>query len=177
MLREKDLSTQRLVELGGDVAVAARKGGALFLVNGDVDAAAALGADGVHLGYGAPPVHRARTLLGPEARIGVSTHDLEELRAASASGADYVTFGPVFDTPSKRGLLEPRGIAATAAAVEAAPGVPVIALGGIHHERPLHALRTVGVAGVAAIRALLDTDDAEQAARALVASWNTGAAR
>lgn len=171
MLREKDLATDELVALGRDVARAARDGGALFVVNGDVEAALALGADGVHLGYGAPPAATARAALGPEAVIGVSTHDVDELRRAREAGADYVTFGPVFDTPSKRGLLEPRGVRATEYAVTAVAPLPVVALGGIDASRPLRALRGVGVAGIAAIRALLDTDEVEAAARTLAASF------
>ena len=177
MLREKDLTTTELVALGREVVSAAHDGHALALVNGDVAAAVALGADGVHLGYGAPPLADARAMLGPEALIGVSTHTLDELRAARDGGADYVTFGPVFDTPSKRGLLEPRGVRATEAAVRAAGPLPLVALGGIDVTRPLRALRGVGVAGVAAIRALHDTDDPEAAARELLRRFDGGDAR
>lgn len=172
VLREKDLTTDALVAAGGPVRDACRAAGALFLVAHDVEAARRLAADGVQLGYGAPPVAAARAALGQEARVGCSTHDADELRRALGAGADHVTFSPVWDTPSKRGILAPRGVAALAEAVRVAGPTPVVALGGVTPERAAE-VRRCGAAGMAVVGAILDAADRRAAARALVASWES----
>ncbi len=171
MLRAPDLDTRALVALGADVARVCRDAAVTFVVNHDLDAALELGADGVHLGYRSADVARARERLGPDRLVGRSTHDAAELDAACRAGADYVTFGPIHDTPSKRGLLAPRGAARLADAVRRAAPVPVVALGGID-VAAVAELRATGAAGVAAIRALLDVDDERAAAAALAAAWD-----
>lgn len=170
MLREKDAATRDVVTAGRGIAAACRAAGRLCVVNHDLAAAAELGARGVHLGYRSAPVREARAELGDHVLVGRSTHDAEELARAIDEGADYVTFGPVYDTPSKRGLLSPRGERALADAVAQAGDVPVIALGGVTTARA-PALRTTGAAGVACIREILAAKDPEEAARALVAAW------
>jgi thiamine-phosphate pyrophosphorylase len=107
----------------------------------------------------------ARRWLGPDALIGASTHSLAEATMAWRGGADYVTFGPVFATPSKAGLGEPVGVTALAEVVRAAP-VPVFALGGIDRAR-VGEIRRAG-ARVACIGAVLGHADAAAGARALV---------
>ncbi len=166
MLREKDVSHAERLELGAAVAAACRSGGALFLVNGDIEAACELAADGVHLGYRARSVAAARAELAQGSLVGRSTHDAAELDDAHADGVDYVTFGPIFDTPSKRGLVAPRGLDALERAVRRLAPMPVIALGGVG-PGTVADVRARGAAGVAAIRALLDTPDEAAAARAL----------
>lgn len=185
MLREKDLPTDALVVLGRGVRDACRAAGALFLVNRDIDAAERLGADGVHFGFDSPPRSRARRLLGavgagPTASgaivvVGRSTHDLDELETAlqpAEAGADYVTFGPVYETASKKGILEPRGAARLAQAVRFARNLPVLALGGVTTETAA-AVRRSGAAGIACISAILDSDDETAAAAALKTAWET----
>jgi thiamine-phosphate pyrophosphorylase len=174
MLREKDLATADLVALGAAIRDACRAAGAPFLVNHDLAAARALGADGVHLGYGAPAPAEARRVLGDRTLVGRSTHDLDELRRAAAEGADYVTFGPVWDTESKRGILEPRGPERLAEAVLAARAMPVLALGGVTAERA-EIVRGTGAAGIACIGAVLGAADERAAATALRAAWEEGA--
>ena len=174
MLREKDLPTGELVRVGRPVAAACREAGALFLVNHDPQAALELEADGVHVGFRSPAPQRVRAVLGERRLVGASTHDLDELAAALASGADYVTFGPVYDTPSKRGVLAPRGEDALAGAVRAAGDVPVLALGGVDASR-VGALRATGVAGIAFIGAVFGADDAMRAARQLAVAWENAA--
>lgn len=170
MLREKDLATADLVDLGRAVRDACRAAGARFVVNHDLDAARELHADGVHLGYGAASVAQARAALGDQVLVGSSTHDLGEIRTARAAGADYVTFGPVWDTPSKHGLLAPRGTAALADAVAAAGPVPVLALGGVTAARAAD-VRRAGAAGVACIAAILGAGDECAAAAAISRAW------
>jgi len=84
----------------------------------------------------------------------VSTHNVDEAMTAEAEGADFVVCGPVFDTPSKRGLGEPLGLESFAS-VTAATSIPVIALGGVT-PRSVDALRRAGAAGFAGIRVFAD---------------------
>jgi thiamine-phosphate pyrophosphorylase len=151
MLREKDRETRDVVDEGRGIAAACRAAGRLLVVNHDIAAAAELGAGGVHLGYRSAPVREARAALGEDVLVGCSTHDADELARAVLEGADYVTFGPVYDTPSKRGILTPRGERALAEAVAQAGDVAVIALGGVT-VRSAATLRATGAAGVACIR-------------------------
>lgn len=164
MLREKDLPPERLAPTARALRLATRRARALFIVNHHLGLAAQVGADGVHLGWRSVSVAEARGALGPEAMIGVSAHSIEELRRAQAQGADYATFGPVFATPSKAGLVETQGTDALRRAVEAV-GIPVVALGGMNAENAGEAA-TAGAAGVAMIRGLLAADDPAEAARA-----------
>lgn len=172
MVREKDLVREDLVRLARPIGADCRRAGALFVVNHDVGAAVELDADGVHLGFRSIGVAAARAMVGEDMLVGTSTHDLAELDRAILEGADYVTFGPVYETPSKAGLLEPRGETALAHAARRS-AVPVIALGGVTALRAA-ALRATGAAGVACIREILAADDAERAARELAAAWGAG---
>ena len=95
--------------------------------------------------------------------VGVSTHTLEEARAARDGGADFATFGPVYDTPSKRAYGPPVGLEALREAAGALPGFPVVALGGISEETVAEVLGA-GARGVAAIRMFADE---QRLARAL----------
>lgn len=171
-LREKDLSARDLLALARGLKARTDRAGASLLVNDRADVARAVGA-GVHLTSDDPPVAEVRAWLGPKALIGVSTHRPAEAAAAGAAGASFVTFGPVYDTPSKRG----RGVgpAALAEAVRAA-GVPVFALGGVDGAR-LAEVRAAGGYGIAVIRAVLADPDPGGAARALLgalARWREG---
>jgi thiamine-phosphate pyrophosphorylase len=174
MLREKDLGHDELVRLGRSLAAACRDADALLLVNHDVAAARELGADGVHLGFRSVGVREARAMLGEDALVGRSTHDADEIDRAILDGADYVTFGPVHDTPSKRGLLAPRGVASRAAAARRAGDVPVVALGGVSADAAPE-MRRAGAAGVACIREILAAEDPQAAARRLRDAWEGAA--
>src|SRR5205807_8984108 len=101
-LREKDLPDGRLLERARDVRRWTREVGALFIVNDRPDVARLAEADGVHLGQGDMPVKDARRILGPDALIGVSTHDLDQLRQAVLDGAGYVGVGPTFPSQTKQ---------------------------------------------------------------------------
>jgi thiamine-phosphate pyrophosphorylase len=163
-VREPDLGAGALLELVRGLRDAVRAAGGRIVVNDRVDVALASNLDGVHLKSTSLPAGEARRLLGPGRLVGVSTHSAKEVEAAFGAGADYVVFGPVFPTPSKAGILEPCGIERYREVAAAAPG-PVLALGGVSRET----LAAAGgrVAGIAAIRALLDVEDPEAAARDL----------
>jgi thiamine-phosphate pyrophosphorylase len=165
-LREKDLPAGALLRRAREIREAIARHGVLLLVNDRLDVALAAGADGVHLGESALPVGEARRVAGDSLLIGASRHDPHGVARAVADGADYVVFGPVRDTPSKRGILDPRGWDGLREAVGAAGGRPVVAIGGMDASVAREA-RAAGAAGVAVIRAVLATEDPEAAARRL----------
>jgi thiamine-phosphate pyrophosphorylase len=128
-----------------------------LLVNDRSDIAGAAGADGVHLTAQSLPVAVVREIYGPEFVIGVSTHSLDEARAARAGGADFVVFGPVFETDSKRVYGEPQGLDKLHEVTGALGEFPVVAIGGITIENVGECF-AAGASGVAAIRLLNDVD-------------------
>jgi thiamine-phosphate pyrophosphorylase len=100
-LREKQLDDRTLLATARDVGKMARSAGALFIVNDRPDIALLANADGVHLGQDDMPIHEARRILGPDALIGVSTHNIEQVREAVLAGANYLGVGPTFPSHSK----------------------------------------------------------------------------
>ena len=167
-VREPGADARTVYELVRSLEEPVKEAGALLIVNHFADVAVAPGADGVHLKRVSLAIAEARRLIGPERVLGVSTHAREEVDRAFAEGADYVVFGPVFPTPSKVGILEPRGADLYADVARSAPG-PVLALGGVSSET-LPRLLAGPLPGVALIRGILDSDDPEAAAREISAS-------
>jgi len=127
-------------------------GASWFIVNDDPEAAAEVGADGVHLGQGDMPYARARALLGPEALIGLSTHNPAQTRAACALGADYIGVGPVFPTPTKDLPDQVLGLDGMRAMLALADR-PAVVLGGIDATN-LGGVLAAGARNVCAVRAL-----------------------
>ena len=166
-LREKDLSAADLFPLALELRALTRQYGARLLINDRIDLALAVEADGVQLGGHSLPTAAARNILGPERLIGVSTHSLEEIAAASRGGADFVTFGPVYFTPSKAAYGKPAGLDLLEAACCASP-LPVFALGGISPER-VEPVVAAGAGGVALISAILAQREPASAARTFIA--------
>lgn len=163
-LREKDLGGAALLALARALAAACHARGQLLLVNDRLDVALAAGADGVHLPSAGVPPADARRLLGADAVVGVSCHSADDVRRARDGGATYATFGPVYDTPSKRPYGSPVGLAALREAARL--GLPLVALGGVTPARVAEVL-AAGASGVAAIRAWLAARDPAAAVRAL----------
>jgi len=164
--------TRRQVHAAAErLALLLRAADALFLVNDHADIAAAVNADGVHLGQDDLPLGHARTLLGPDRLIGISTHSVEQATAAEQDGADYIGFGPLYGTATKdagpvQGLERLR-------AVRAAVQLPVIAIGGIDAARAAAAVQA-GADGVAVISAVLGEDDIGAAARSILLAIGQG---
>jgi thiamine-phosphate pyrophosphorylase len=154
-IREKRLTTRVLFELASRAASITRGTGTQLLINDRADVASAAGADGVHLTTQSVPADVVRSAFGQDVVIGVSTHSLDEAVDASQRGADFIVFGPVFDTVSKRSYGEPLGIDALAEAVSTLPDLPVIALGGID----LHSVGDCARAGAAGVGAIRMFDD------------------
>jgi thiamine-phosphate pyrophosphorylase len=159
-LREKDLGGRALLALARELGALTRAAGARLFINGRVDVALAAGADGVHLpGDGLAPADvRA---IAPALAIVVSAHTKKDIDAAAEAGAAFAVFGPVFDTPSKRGILKPVGLLELRAATRSR--LPVLALGGVTL-RDAGACARAGAAGIACIRAILGAADPERVA-------------
>ena len=171
MLREKDMDAAARRDLLRDLVMRGAPFGATVTVNGDLAAARAAGAAGLHLPAGGDLGARfaeARQKLGPGALLGASCHSIEEAAAAAAAGAGYVTLSPVFESASKPGYgpaLGPAGVGAMAARLT----VPAIALGGVAAGNAGVCL-AAGAAGVAVMGAVMAAADPGAAAQALLAA-------
>jgi thiamine-phosphate pyrophosphorylase len=166
-LREKDLDDRELY----DLACRARRAlpaTVTLLLNGRPDVALASGADGVHLPSAGLPLAPLRRHFGRRLILGRSTHHPDEVAEAQRQGADYVTFGPVYPTPSKAAYGPPPGLAGLRRAIAGAP--PVYALGGITPER-LAEVAAAGAAGAAGIRIFQQPETLIAAARQAAACW------
>jgi thiamine-phosphate pyrophosphorylase len=137
--------------------------GAALIVNDRLDVALAVEADGVHLGQSDLPIGEARRIAG-ELWIGISTHNVAQVRAACEAGADYLGFGPIFATSTKERPDPVQGFEGLEAAVAAAGGHPMVAIGGIT-AADVSALYRTGVSAICAIRAVNDARDPRNAAR------------
>jgi thiamine-phosphate pyrophosphorylase len=169
-LREKDLSAAELAALARPLREATRETGAVLIVNDRVDVALAVGADGVQRTSTSLPIADIRAIAGTKLVIGASVHSPAEALEAERAGADWVVFGPVYDTPSKRRYGAPQGLRRlreTAGAVR----VPVIAIGGITPAR-VGEVREAGARGVAAISAILEADSPADATRQFLDAWH-----
>ena len=162
-LRERDLSARELLPLAQEIRWITAPRAVPLIVNDRVDLMMALNLDGVHLRSDSLPPLPVRQLIGPRRLIGVSTHSVEDVRRANQGGADYVVFGPIFETPSKRPFGPPLGLHLLADACRRSP-IPVLAIGGITCER-VRDVRRAGAHGVAVIGALLSRDDIGEAVR------------
>lgn len=168
MLRDHELPDTAFEPIVARMRVVTRARGALLLLNRRPGIARRIDTDGVHVGKDGPSVARLRHECPPDVLIGYSAHAGEEARLAFEEGADYVFFSPVFDTPSKRGVLAPAGLEVLKAVSEEMPG-PVIALGGIDVGN-VRAVMSSGASGVAMIRGIFSPSrDAAQQTRELLA--------
>jgi thiamine-phosphate pyrophosphorylase len=162
-IREKDLGAADLAFLCRRLLGPVRDAGAMLVVNDRVDVALAVGADAVQRTNASLPVDDIRAIAGRRLRIGVSVHSLEDAVDAELKGADWVTYGPVYDTPSKRRYGAPQGLERLATVAQGLR-IPVIAIGGITPERVKEVLQA-GARGVAAISSILGADSPVDATR------------
>lgn len=163
-LRDKDASPRERVALAIALKRVTARADARLLINGRVDVMLAVDADGVHLPADGLPTRAVRRLVGSRKFIGVSTHAVEEVARAADDGADFVTFGPVYETPSKIRYGAPTGVTMLETACRRA-AVPVYALGGITRER-IPDVIAAGAYGVAMIAEIISARDIAAAARA-----------
>lgn len=161
-LRDKELGDAELVEAARLFRRLADVHGTLFVLNDRPDLVAACWADGVHVGQDDTPVAEARRLVGRDKLVGLSTHSAEQI--AAAEGVDYISVGPVWETPTKPGRPAV-GLELVREATRAAP-VPFFAIGGIT-EQNVHEVVAAGATRIAVVRAIRDAADPSAAARAL----------
>jgi len=146
---------------------AAAKAGVLFIVNDRCDLALAVDADGVHLGQGDLPLDMAKKVMGPDKLIGISTHNPNQVREATAGKPDYLGFGPIFNAGSKQGHDPVVGLEGLRA-IRSLTSLPVFAIGGIQIDQAGEVMRA-GANGVAIISAILKAPDISLAVKAFLA--------
>jgi thiamine-phosphate pyrophosphorylase len=163
-VREKELDRERIERSAQTFRRLCDTYSALFIVNDDPYLAQSCGADGVHLGQDDMPVAEAREILGPEAIVGLSTHSKEQLAASAAAPVDYVSVGPIWETPTKEGRPGV-GLGLVEHAAAHSPH-PFFAIGGID---PTNAGEVVeaGARRLGVVRSIRDADDPSAAAEAL----------
>ncbi len=158
-LREKDLNPKDLLALALEIKPLIKRYNAKLFINDRVDIAVIAGADGVHLTETSVQASEVKNNF-PDLVIGVSTHSLENARLAEAQGADFITFSPIYETPSKAGYGPPQGLGPLREVTQAVR-LPVLALGGINLHRVPECLEH-GAFGVAVISDIWDSKHIKQ---------------
>ncbi|MCX7723643.1 MAG: thiamine phosphate synthase [Thermodesulfovibrio sp.] len=162
-LREKDLTAKELYSLAKKMREITKRNDAMLFINDRVDIALAVDADGVHLPQSGFPPHVVRKVWKNRFLIGVSTHSLQEAKEAS-EWADFITFGPIFYTPSKAKYGEPLGIDKLKEVKESVK-CPIFALGGVKLENVHEVIPYCD--GVAMISGILAQRDIEEKVKKL----------
>lgn len=170
-LREKSLPRRETERAGLTFRRLCDTHSALFIVNDDPDLARACKADGVHVGQDDMPVEEARALLGSEAIVGLSTHSEEQLAASAGLPVDYVSVGPIWETPTKQGRPGV-GLDLVTHAAEHAPH-PFFAIGGIDPGNAEDVVRA-GARRLGVVRAIRDAKDPAAVATSLRQAFAAG---
>ena len=163
--RQKDGSTRELVETARSVQAVCAEHGVSLIVNDRADIALAVGAAGAHFGQDDLPIAVGRRMLPSEMTIGASARTEEKILAAISAGADYIGFGPIYQTASKPDAERPKGLDTLRRMSEVAQ-CPVIAIGGITAETAYQVIRA-GAHGIAVISAVCGQADPVAATRHL----------
>jgi thiamine-phosphate diphosphorylase len=161
-LRVKSLPPVDFLELAKELRAVTRAHHCQLIINDRIDIALACDADGVHLGQDDLPLSAGRKLMGQKI-VGISTHDLDQARAAERDGADYIGFGPMFGTRTKATGYEARG-AEMLQQIRRAVTLPIVAIGGITAAN----VQEVWEAGADSVAIISDVlHDADPGAKAL----------
>lgn len=166
-LRDKHAGTIGMIETGRALKQALDGTGALLIVNDDVEAAIAIGADGLHIGQEDMDARRARTLIGPDVILGLSVENEALAGAVDGELVDYTGVGPVFATPTKADHKQPIGFDGLARLVKASPA-PSVAIGGLKADHVAQVF-AAGAKGLAVVSAICGTSDPEAATRRIAA--------
>lgn len=151
-IRGKDLDSQRFLDLCDTVVESAASYQAQVIVNDRADLALMARASGVHVGQDDLPPAHVRTLLGPAAVVGYSTHTTDQIDRAANEPVSYIAIGPVFGTRTKDTGYDAVGLAKVSEAVRRSKGLPVVAIGGITLENAT----TVWAAGASSVAVISD---------------------
>jgi thiamine-phosphate pyrophosphorylase len=170
-LREKELGRSEIERAAETFRRVADTFSALFIVNDDPDLARCCDADGVHVGQDDVSAEEARELLGPDAIVGLSTHSEEQIAASTERPVDYISVGPIWETPTKEGRPGV-GIELIEHAAERAPH-PFFAIGGIDTTNAEQVV-AAGAERLCAVRAIRDAADPEAAASDLRQAFAAG---
>jgi len=163
-LREKSLSRREIERSAQTFRRLCDTYSALFVVNDDPDLARACNADGVHVGQDDMAAAEARAALGPDAIVGLSTHSEEQIAAAAGEPVDYVSVGPIWETPTKEGRPAV-GLDLIRHAASATPH-PFFAIGGIDATNAPQVV-DAGARRICVVRAIRDAEDPAVAAEEL----------
>ncbi len=168
-LREKNCTSREFYELALSVKNITDYYGVPLIINDRLDIAAAVNADGVHLGQKDLPANIARAVLGESKIIGVSANNLEAALKAENDGADYLGVGAVFATGTKKDTkpVSTESLKEICSQVK----IPVVAIGGIKRDN-ITLLNSTGISGVAVISSVIGKPDIASAARELKALFN-----
>ncbi len=164
-LREKDLPVREQLSLAKELRNITREYGAKLFINDRVDLAIGVDADGVHVGNNSMNVTHIRKIVGSKMLIGCSSHNKVEAVAAQSDGADFITYGPIYQTQSKMKYGKPVGIDGLKS-LSCDIRIPIFAIGGIKGGNMRYAFG-YGASGVAMISAVLGSDDIESSSRKL----------
>ena len=164
-LRDPSLDDDALLAVAARWRAACDAHGALLWINDRPDLALAAGADGVHVGQGDDAVAAVRERVGGDLLIGLSTHTPDQLEAGIAAGADQLSVGPVWETPTKPGRPA-TGLEYVRHAAQRRPPVPWFAIGGIDRDNAGE-VAEAGAERIVVVRAVRDADDPGAAAREL----------
>ena len=165
-LREKNLETLELLKIANKMSDVTKQFNASFFINDRFDIALAVGADGVHLTQNSIPASAVRKAVKKKLLIGVSTHSLKEAREAEKGGADFITVGPVYRTPSKLKYGKPIGLD-TLQKITSSVSLPVFAIGGVKSSN-IKFIKEAGAYGAAMIREVLASNNINRKTRELV---------
>lgn len=156
-LREKDLSERELLNFAYKMREITQEYGAKLFINNRLDIALCVKADGIHLGHASIPIRAIRQVVGDKMQIGMSTHSISEAIEAESDGADFITFGPVFNTPSKMQYGEPLGLELLSEAVKIIK-IQLFAIGGIKLKN-VDSIKKAGLKNIALISGILASGD------------------
>jgi len=173
-LRDKQATTEERVTLARELMQVLDGTGVPLIVNDDLEAALAAGADGAHIGQSDGSPERARALLGPERILGLSCETADRVAATKGLDVDYLGLGPVFATGTKADHEQPTGLAGLAALV-AATDLPTVAIGGLKANHVNEVLAT-GADGLCVVSAICGQADPQTAAATFFSS-NKGASQ
>jgi thiamine-phosphate pyrophosphorylase len=165
-LREKDIPSGELFDLAQRIKAVTKKNGCRLIINDRADIVEAADADGLHLPKNGMPVKIARKFIGEEKLLGVSTHSYEEAREAEQGGADFITFGPLFYTPSKARYGPPVGLKALES-ISKKISIPIFGLGGIKSGM-IRDILNAGAFGVSLISYIISAEDVKAATEELI---------